>query len=129
MCLQDEYYGRIASIPTLPLLGLNGNLDQATTYAYAVNYTRTVDKDLVTFPEACHCTIANSPVKAVGALPCASEIIVSFFKSHGKTWDGTCLHELDTLDLGGGRESTKKLAVEKFGTSLLWGNPVGSVTL
>eukprot|EP00656_Telonema_subtile_P021023 TRINITY_DN22070_c0_g1_i2.p1 TRINITY_DN22070_c0_g1~~TRINITY_DN22070_c0_g1_i2.p1 ORF type:complete len:170 (-),score=39.57 TRINITY_DN22070_c0_g1_i2:270-779(-) len=120
----DQYTGRIAVVPEeLPLIALNGDLDQATSYAWAVNYTNTINKQLVTFKQAVHATaLGNTPMRTAGAVDCSVQVVVGFFNSGGKTVDLSCMQDMQTLDLGGSLPATQQLALSSFGTSKLWGS-------
>jgi hypothetical protein len=120
----DNYTGRIAALTDdFPLIALSGTLDQATLYSWAVNYTRTVNKTLLTFPQAPHATaLGNTPVKTHGALDCAQQIVIGFFVSGGQHVNRTCIDDLQQLDLGGLEEATKRQAMARFGTTSLWGS-------
>eukprot|EP00658_Telonema_sp_P-2_P024943 TRINITY_DN20039_c0_g1_i1.p1 TRINITY_DN20039_c0_g1~~TRINITY_DN20039_c0_g1_i1.p1 ORF type:complete len:556 (+),score=119.70 TRINITY_DN20039_c0_g1_i1:173-1840(+) len=82
----DQYTAKVASVPPgLPLIALNGDLDQATSYAWAVNYSLTVNKQLLTFKQAVHATAlgGHTPVRQPGAMDCAAQIAVKFFNTRG----------------------------------------------
>jgi hypothetical protein len=120
----DNYTGRIAAVADdFPLIAMSGTLDQATLYSWAVNYTRTVNKTLLTFPQAPHATaLGNTPVKTPGALDCAQQIVIGFFVSGGQHLNRTCMADLQQLDLGGADEATQAQSTASFGTTSLWGS-------
>jgi len=118
----DQYTHQTALLPgELPLVGMGGTLDPATPYPWAVNYTNMVKKPLLTFPQAPHFTLVNSPVNTAGAMDCAQQIVLGFFISHGQKIDRSCLNDLQILDLGGKKTATKLLSNRTFGTFSLWG--------
>ena len=71
-------------------------------YSWAVNYSLSVGKQLVTIPQANHATACGaSPVKTPGALNCGAQIVLGFFASEGQVVDTSCLADLRTLDFAG----------------------------
>jgi pimeloyl-ACP methyl ester carboxylesterase len=117
---RDTFVGKWAR-SDVPMLMLAGTLDPATP----VEMSRTVGANFhgqhqtfVEFSNAPHGVFDNTAVRTAGALPCGTQVILSFLGNPGVAPDTTCMADMKPLDFRGSPE----LAQAALGTADLWEN-------
>ncbi|MBS2016397.1 MAG: alpha/beta hydrolase [Deltaproteobacteria bacterium] len=114
----DEHHGRWAST-SVPMLMLAGTLDPATPYKDQLPAAKVFagpNQTFVTFPQAPHGIVGNSPV-ATATMSCGMTLLARFLKAPTSPLDTSCTTELEPLSF-----DSSTSAKDYFGTDDLWGD-------
>jgi len=110
----------------LPVLAMNGQLDQAVPVAWARHAARIYKKinpnfHYVEMPNTAHVPTTQSPV-ANSPTSCGFSLAISFLLSPDYTPSTSCLSEILPVDFEGTSAGVQAVAKEYFGTTDLWGS-------